>query len=129
MRASEQRQVLVVDDDPTIRTCLTMLLESVGYDVAAAEDGIQALLLIGENAPDIMISDLNMPRMSGIDLLSEVRRRFPRMVTIAMSGAYRDGNELSSEVIAHGFYAKGDPPGNLCGTLAGLLRGTRAARA
>ena len=129
MRASAQHQVLVVDDDPTIRTCLTMLLESVGYDVAVAEDGIEAFLLISENAPDIIISDLNMPRMPGIDLLSEVRRRFPRIVTIAMSGAYRDGNELPSEVIAHGFYAKGEPPSNLCGTLADLLRGIGAARA
>jgi CheY-like chemotaxis protein len=129
MAALAQRQVLVVDDDPTIRTCLTLLLESVGYDVASAEDGIEALSLISENAPDIIISDLNMPRMSGIDLLSEIRRRFPQIVTIAMSGAYRDGSELPSEVIAHGYYAKGGPPSRLCGTLADLLRGIRAAEA
>ena len=89
-----QRQVLVVDDDPAIRACLTTLLESACYDVAAAQDGIEALLLISESTPDIIISDLNMPRMSGFDLLSEVRRRFPQVVTIAMSGAYRNSDEL-----------------------------------
>ena len=121
----KQRQVLVVDDDPAIRTCLTILLESVGYDVDAAEDGIEALLLMSEHLPDIIISDLNMPRMSGVDLLSEIHRRFPQVVTIAMSGAYQNVNELPSEVLAHGFYAKGEPPRMLCGTLSQLLDGIR----
>jgi CheY-like chemotaxis protein len=129
MAALAQRQVLVVDDDPAVRTCLTMLLESVGYDVAAAEDGVQALLLISEDVPDILISDLNMPGMSGVDLLSEVRRRFPRIVTIAMSGAYQNDAEFPSEVTAHGFYPKGEPPSNLYGTLAQLLDGIQAPRA
>jgi len=92
MASLAQRQVLVVDDDPAIRTCMSMLLESVGYDVAVAEDGLEALLFISKNTPDVVVSDLNMPRMSGFDLLSEVRRRFPQIVTIAMSGAYRNGN-------------------------------------
>jgi len=129
MAAPGQRQVLVVDDDPTIRTCLTQLLESVGYDVATAVDGVEALLLINESAPDIIISDLNMPRMSGVNLLSEIRRRFPRIVTIAMIGAYRNGGELPSEVMAHGFYAKGEPPSSLYGTLAQLLEGIRSPKA
>jgi CheY-like chemotaxis protein len=129
MAAPSQRQVLVVDDDPTIRTCLTVLLESVGYDVATAGDGLEALLLINESTPDIVISDLNMPEMSGVDLLSEIRRRFPRVVTIAMSGAYRNSGELPSEVIAHGFYRKGEPPSNLYGTLAQLLEGIRSPSA
>jgi CheY-like chemotaxis protein len=118
-----------VDDDPTIRTCLTVLLESVGYDVATAGDGLEALLLINESTPDILISDLNMPGMSGVDLLSEIRRRFPRIVTIAMSGAYRNSDEFPCEVMAHGFYPKGEPPSNLYGTLAQLLDGIRAPRA
>ena len=126
MATSGQRQVLVVDDDVAIRTCLTILLESVGYDVDTAKDGIEALLLIGKNPPDIIISDLNMPRMSGVDLLSEIRRRFPQVVTIAMSGAYQNVNELPSELLAHGFYAKGKPPRKLCGTLSQLLEGIRA---
>ena len=129
MAAPTQRQVLVVDDNPTIRTCLTQLLESVGYDVATAVDGVEALLSINESAPDIIISDLNMPGMSGVDLLSEIRRHFPRIVTIAMSGAYRNGGELPSEVMAHGFYAKGEPPSNLYGTLAQLLEGIRSPKA
>jgi CheY-like chemotaxis protein len=121
MAALSKRQVLLVDDDPEIRACIAMLLEAVGYDVAAAQDGLEALLLLDKNTPDIVVSDLDMPRMSGVVLLSEIRRRFPQIVTIAMSGAYRNSDELPPEVIAHGFYAKGAPPRNLCGTLAQLL--------
>jgi len=64
-----------------------------------------------------------------VNLLSAIRRRFPRIVTIAMSGAYRNGGELPSEVMAHGFYPKGEPPRNLYGTLAQLLEGIRSPRA
>jgi CheY-like chemotaxis protein len=121
MAAFAQRQVLVVDDNPAIRACITTMLESAGYDVAEAEDGLEALLLISKSTPDVVVSDLNMPRMSGFDLLPEVHRRFPQIVTIAMSGAYRNANEVPPEVMAHGFYAKGAPPRSLIGTLAQLL--------
>jgi CheY-like chemotaxis protein len=124
-----QRHVLVVDDDPSVRACISMLLQSVGYDVAVAEDGLEALLLMNESVPDILVSDLNMPRMTGFDLLSEVRRRFPHTLTIAMSGAYRKRNELPPEVPAHGFYSKGDSSRNLCETLAQLLEGIPAPSA
>jgi CheY-like chemotaxis protein len=129
MAALAQRQVLVVDEDPTIRLCLTVLLKSVGYDVATAGDDLEALLLINESAPDIIISDLKMPGMSGVDLFLEIRRRFPRIVTIAMSDGCQSGRALPSEVMAHGFYPKGGPFSNLYGTLAQLLEGIRAPRA
>ena len=129
MATPGQRRVLVVDDEPAIRTCLTVLLESVGYDVDVAEDGIEALLLMSKNTPDIIISDLNMPGMSGVDLLSEIRRRSPQVVRIAMSGAYQNVNELPSEVLAHGFYAKCEPPRKLRRTLSQLLEGIRAPSA
>ena len=55
---------------------------------ADAEDGFSALAEIRKEVPDILLSDLNMPRMSGFELLSVVRRRFPSIRTIAMSGAF-----------------------------------------
>jgi CheY-like chemotaxis protein len=71
-----------------------------------ASDGFEALAVIRDRAPDILISDLNMPGMSGFELLSVVRRRFPTIAVIAMSGAY-SSHIASPGIAADGFYAKG----------------------
>jgi len=121
-----KRQILVVDDEPSVRDTIAVLLMSAGYDVVAAEDGFGALLQLRKMMPDVIVSDLNMPRMSGFEFLSVVRRRFPSILTVAMSGAYQ-GDELPPGVIADGFYPKGEHPGNLFRTLEHLLC-TAAAR-
>ena len=129
MATASKRQVLVVDDDPSVRDCVARLLESAGYLVASAEDGFGALLQMRNALPDVIISDLNMPGMSGTELLAVVRRRFPQILTVAMSGAYSDSDELPPEVIADGYYPKGEHPEILFGTLAQLLLATPARSA
>jgi CheY-like chemotaxis protein len=98
-----------------------MLLISSGYDVATAEDGFSALQQLRRTVPALIISDLNMPRMSGYELLSVVRRRFPQIMTIAMSGDYR-GDTVPEGVIADGFFAKGESPRGLLPIIAVLVR-------
>ena len=112
MSSPSKRQILVVDDNPGVRETIAMLLVSGGYDVVIAEDGFAALLQLRKTEPDVIVSDLEMPRMSGFELLSVVRRRFPQILTLAMSGAYGD-DAVPVGVIADGFYAKGAPPKNL----------------
>lgn len=128
MFSPSKLQILVVDDDPSVRETISLLLISCGYDVATAEDGFGALQQLRRTLPDLIISDLNMPQMSGYELLSVVRRRFPKILTVAMSGAYQ-GDEVPSGVIADGFFAKGAWPRNLLTTIAGLVRssGDRAS--
>ncbi len=109
MSSPSKRQILVVDDNPGVRETIAMLLRAAGYDVAVAEDGFAALLQLRKTEPDVIVSDLEMPRMSGFELLSVVRRRFPQILALAMSGAYADGG-VPTGVIADAFYAKGDPP-------------------
>lgn len=121
MSAPSRRQILVVDDDPSVRESVAMLLVSAGYDVIDAEDGFAALSQLRKTLPDVMVSDLDMPGMSGFELLSVVRRRFPRIVAVAMSGAYAN-DELPPGVIADGFYAKGGHPQGLFKTLEWLIR-------
>ena len=114
-------QILVVDDDPCVREIIEMSLLEAGYDVVAAEDGFRALSQLRKSLPDVVLSDLDMPGMSGFELLSVVRRRFPQISTVAMSGAYR-GDEVPSGVIADGFFAKGSQSKNLLRTIQRLLR-------
>ena len=87
MSNASRRQILVVDDNPSVRETLAMLLVSAGYDVAVAEEGFAALSHLRKTLPDVIVSDLEMPRMSGFELLSVVRRRFSQILTVAMSGA------------------------------------------
>jgi DNA-binding NtrC family response regulator len=98
--------LLIVDDEPSIRESLSQVLTEIGYRVRSAEDGSSALREILNEAPELLLSDLNMPGISGSELLSEVRRRFPAIRTIAMSGSFR-GDEAPSGVAADGFYQKG----------------------
>ena len=65
--------VMVVDDSLTVRRVTQRLLEREGYRVVLAKDGIEALELIGQGAPDLMLVDIEMPRMDGFDLTRNVR--------------------------------------------------------
>jgi CheY-like chemotaxis protein len=103
---NEMNDVVVVDDNPALLCVLSEILKEHGYSVRMASDGFEALAVIRDRAPDILISDLNMPGMSGFELLSVVRRRFPAIAVIAMSGAY-SGRVATPGIAADGFYAKG----------------------
>lgn len=113
-------QILVVDDDASVRESVAMSLMAGGYDVVVAEDGFRALSQLRKTLPDVIVSDLDMPGMSGFELLSVVRRRFPQISTVAMSGAY-GGDELPFGVVADGFFAKGGRPKNLLKSVQELL--------
>ncbi|WP_158749938.1 response regulator [Acidobacterium sp. S8] len=102
----EMNDIVVVDDNPAIRYGLSEIFKRRGYIVRTASDGFSALALIRERIPGILLSDLDMPGMSGFELLSVVRRRFPAIAVIAMSGAY-SGVFVPPDVAADAFYAKG----------------------
>jgi len=123
-----KRRVLVVDDEECIRTVFEALLQREGYEVATAEDGFDAILKLRQFFPDLIISDLNMPRMSGFEFLSVIRNRFPGLLVIATSGAY-GSRVVPTGVLADAFFAKGqERPQALLNSVAELLR-TSGARA
>jgi len=105
-------RILVVDDELAIRTSLSVLLGEIGYSVSTAEDGFSALTGFRKGIPDFLLSDLFMPGMSGFELTSVVRRRFPQVWTIVMSGAFQ-GTEVPSGVAADAFFQKGSSVGCL----------------
>lgn len=67
------KKVLVVDDDPDIVDAISMILESKGYQVVIAHDGIECLDELGTQKPDLMILDLLMPRMDGFAVYKELQ--------------------------------------------------------
>lgn len=113
-------RILVVDDEPRIRETAVVLLSSKGYEVQVAEDGFAALVQLRRALPDLIISDLKMPSMSGFELLSVVRRRFPHVPVIAISGEY-DG-KTPEGLIADSFFSKGEyTPPQLFARIAELI--------
>ena len=122
MPAKSKTRVLVVEDDISVRLTISKLLSDEGYQVATATDGFDALLHLQQDVPNLILSDLNMPQMSGFELLSVVRRRFPEVLVVASSAAY-DSNEIPNGVIADAFYAKGqESSSRLLEIIAKLVR-------
>lgn len=81
-------RILTVDDEESVRTTLAAVLSESGYEVVSAQDGFEALATMREGLPHLIISDLKMPNMSGFELLGIVRKRFPSIAVIAMSGQF-----------------------------------------
>ncbi len=68
------KNVLIVDDSLSMRTTVKMVLQVAGYNVNDAEDGLEALNLLKNYCPDLILLDVNMPKMNGLDLLRELRK-------------------------------------------------------
>lgn len=79
-------QILVIDDDPEMLTLAQLTLQSAGHQVALAADGRQGLSQLASVSPDLVITDLYMPHMDGLETIIAIRRRFPNIAIIAMSG-------------------------------------------
>jgi putative nucleotidyltransferase with HDIG domain len=83
---SETPRILVVDDEKFIRDIIADFLGMEGYDVRVAEDGVEAVGELRRSRFDLIISDLKMPKMGGLDLLREVSGVYPDTMTIIMTG-------------------------------------------
>ena len=114
-------RVLLVDDDPLVRKLISGYLVAAGYVVRTAVDGLDALAKLRAGLPDLIISDLNMPRMSGPELLEVVRKRFPQIPVIISSADV--SHEMPGGVAADAYYYKsGIGFQQLLETVSGLAR-------
>ncbi|MEY3013299.1 MAG: hypothetical protein RIT45_2034 [Pseudomonadota bacterium] len=95
-------RVLVVDDELSLRELLTIFLRREGHDVEVAHNGLQALEILQQRAFDLVITDVRMPRMSGLDLLAELRERGIDVQVIVMT-AYST-TETALEAMRRGAY-------------------------
>lgn len=81
--------ILLVEDDDLVRDMLDQVLQRASHKVITATDGEQAAELLKAIHPDIMVTDIIMPKKSGITLISEVKNKHPNMEIIAISGGGR----------------------------------------
>ncbi len=119
MASGFKHRVLVVDDEESILGTSKEILQAQGYEVRTAHDGFEALIELRGAVPDVVVTDLSMPNMSGFELLSILRKRFPHVAVIAISGQYAGGG---GGLIADAFFVKGEfEPKELFTKIAGLI--------
>jgi DNA-binding NtrC family response regulator len=78
-------RILIVDDEAPIRDSLQEILESEGFEVELAGDGLQALQILTDSEFDLVLSDIKMPRMDGMELLTHLAKNFPRLPVVMIS--------------------------------------------
>ena len=100
-----QADVLIVDDNVQLLQLLSAILTQLGFKVRSAVDGFSALNEMRTGTPDVILSDLYMPGMSGFEFLSVVRRRFPDARAVAMSSAF-SGADVPPGIPADAYYEK-----------------------
>jgi CheY-like chemotaxis protein len=107
MEERAARKILVVDDDPGVRDVIRSMLESAGYSVLAAENGKEAMKILKDTRVDLILTDLVMPEQEGIETIKALRRDYPDLKVIAMSGAFGgDYLRIASYLGAHGTLPK-----------------------
>jgi len=79
-------RILIIDDESQIRSMLRLMLERVGYEVDEAPDGLEGIRQYREDPADLIITDLIMPNKDGIGMIIDLKKEFPKVKIIAMSG-------------------------------------------
>ena len=119
----KNQRILIVDDEPQIRRVIAAIVELEGYEYRLAEDAETALELLGREHIDLVISDINMNVMSGVELLGIAVKRFPDLAMIMVTGV--DDRETAIETLhmgAYGYVTKPFQANELVINIANALR-------
>lgn len=87
-------RILLVEDDPSVARLLHRALSAFGHDVTQAADGREALLKWDEARPDVVVTDIHMPGMDGLELIHALHHRAPEVRIVAISGGGSRGTML-----------------------------------
>jgi CheY-like chemotaxis protein len=89
--------ILVIEDDPIMREALTDWLQAAGYGVRTAADGGAGLAAVKSVVPAVVVTDIHMPGTSGAVIISELKREYPQVAIIAISGLFNSGHGMDAE--------------------------------
>jgi DNA-binding NtrC family response regulator len=98
MMQREMKEIMIVDDEIGIRALLSDVLEGKGYNVTLAKDGEDSLRQLKKKRFDLLVTDVNMPRLNGIELLREMKRNGRKEKVILMSGDSVDESKLDKDI-------------------------------
>ena|ERR1700687_1959121 len=114
-------KILVIDDDKMVRLTLSKILNHSGHKVVTAADGKHGMILLRAEHPDVVITDLIMPEQEGFQTIVMIRRDYPDIKIIAISGGLRQGNHdalaTAAALGADEVIAKPFEPADLLGRL------------
>jgi two-component system OmpR family response regulator len=120
--------VLVVDDDPHIRQLLVFALEKAGLSTREAEDGEAALAAVAREAPDLVVLDINMPKLDGLDVCRRLRAQGDLPILFLSSRDDEIDRVLGIELGGDDYVVKPFSPREVVARVTAILRRTSAAR-
>ncbi|MEW6411164.1 MAG: response regulator [Candidatus Zixiibacteriota bacterium] len=101
------KAILIVDDNPNMSTLLSEMLEVFDYESVRASDGNEALEELDKKSFSMVITDMRMPNMTGLELIEKVKQKYPKLPVVLISGYSVDSSEVSDDKIKpDGFLAK-----------------------
>lgn len=90
---NETRRVLIVDDNPNMSNLLSDMLEVFDFSSQRASDGEEALSLLNQEGFSLLITDLRMPKMTGLELLKAVKDKYPKLPVVVITGYSTEATE------------------------------------
>lgn len=125
-RTTPKATVLIVDDDPSLRWTMSLILERKGYVTETAADGAEAVARIREKPFDIVLMDIRMPVLNGVQALRQIKVIRPQTV-VAMMTAYAV-EDLIQDALSEGAYAILDKPVDIEDVIALIEKSLKARR-
>src|SRR3712207_4339936 len=115
--------ILIVEDHPTMREAMKLILVHEGFEIREAPDGATAVTMVKAQRPDLMFLDLNIPGMSGVDVLTEIKgdpaTQDVRVIVITATG--EEGREYARSLGADEYFTKPFSPTALLQTVEKVL--------
>ena len=122
----DKKRTLIVDDYPVVREGLRSLLSShQDFDIVGeAGDGLEAIELVGELHPDLVLMDMSMPRMDGMTAIREIKKKWPKTLVMAFT-VHKSPEYVFATLIAgaDGYILKDDPWTELIASIENILKG------
>jgi CheY-like chemotaxis protein len=120
------KKILVIEDNPIVRNTVMRILQSAGYTVVTANDGLQGFDMFRKEQPDLVISDIIMPQQEGIGTIRQILAERPGTKIIAISGGGRIGNtdflQIARKMGAVDALQKPFDPDDLLGRITSCLK-------